>query len=254
MVINVSRFYDDLGDYYHLIFDDWDESIDRQARVLNRLISKHVDRSSVALLDCACGIGTQAIGFAKAGHHVVASDLSKTAVDRAKREAKRRGLDISFFASDMTFLTEITQRDFDVVVALDNAFPHLTAKQVSQALKAIRSKLKPEGMFIASIRDYDKLVLQRPTVQAPAFFGKEGNRRIVHQVWDWKDEGYTLHLHITAQSGKEWVSRHFLGEYRCLLRDEFSSALESAGFDQTQWLMPEETEFYQPIVIAKKCC
>ena len=253
MVINVSRFYDDLADYYHLIFDDWDESIDRQARVLNRLISEHVDQSRVTLLDCACGIGTQAIGFAKAGHHVVASDLSKTAVDRAKREAKQRGLDISFFTSDMTSLTEITQRDFDVAAALDNALPHLTAKQVGEALNAIRSKLKPEGMFIASIRDYDKLVLQRPTIQAPAFYGKEGNRRIVHQVWDWTDEGYTVHLYITAQSGKDWVSRHFAGEYRCLLRGEFSFALESAGFGQTQWLMPEETKFYQPIVIAKRC-
>jgi len=28
-----SNFYEALADYYHLIFDDWDKSIERQARI-----------------------------------------------------------------------------------------------------------------------------------------------------------------------------------------------------------------------------
>ena len=88
MISKTPFLYDDLADYYDLLFDDWEESIGCQAKVLNRLISKHMDQSCVDLLDCACGIGTQAIGLAKAGHHAVASDLSTRAVDRAKREAK----------------------------------------------------------------------------------------------------------------------------------------------------------------------
>ena len=88
MISKTPLLYDDLADYYDLLFDDWDESIGCQTKVLNRLISTHMDQSCVNLLDCACGIGTQAIGLAKAGHHTVASDLSTRAVDRAKREAK----------------------------------------------------------------------------------------------------------------------------------------------------------------------
>jgi SAM-dependent methyltransferase len=251
----VSGFYDDLTDYYHLIFEDWNKSIERQAAVLNGLVSKHTQLSRVDLLDCACGIGTQAIGFAQAEHRVVASDLSRAAVDRAKREAKQRGLDISFFTSDMTSLGEIARDDFDVVAALDNALPHLTAIQVGEAMRAIGSKLKPHGLFIASIRDYDKLILQRPLIQEPVFYGKEGNRRIVHQVWEWIDgERYVVHLYITMQSGKNWASHHFASEYRCLLRSELVSALACAGFGQVQWLMPEESGFYQPIVIARMKC
>jgi glycine/sarcosine N-methyltransferase len=97
-------FYDRPAEYYHLLFEDWDRSIQRQAEVLNPLIVKETGRSCVNLLDCACGIGTQAIGFAQAGHHVVASDSSRPAVDRAEREARHRDLDISFFVSDMTSL------------------------------------------------------------------------------------------------------------------------------------------------------
>jgi len=252
-----SDFYDPLAEHYHLIFDDWSRSIDRQARVLNPLIAKHTGRSSVNLLDCACGIGTQAIGFAQAGHRVVASDASPAAVARAEREARQRHLDIAFFVSDMTSLREIPGHDFDVVAALDNALPHLSPPQLTQALQAAASKLQPQGLFIASIRDYDRLILERPTIQQPAFYGQaphiHTDRRIVHQVWDWIDhERYTAHLYITTQSGPDWQTHHFATEYRCLLRDELSIALTSSGFDQFRWLMPEETGFYQPIVIAKK--
>lgn len=251
MANNVSLFYDDLADYYDLIFEDWNRSIDRQAKVLNRILSEHVGQSCINLLDCACGIGTQAIGFAKAGHQVVGSDLSRAAVGRAEREAKQRGLDVSFFTSDMTSLKEVTQSEFDVVAALDNALPHLTTTHLDQALTAIRSKLKRNGIFIASIRDYDRLVLNRPTAQPPAFYGTNGSRRIVHQVWDWVGDHYTVHLHITVQSGDSWICRHFVSEYQCLLRGELTAALGKAGFEQVQWLPPEDSNFYQPIVIAK---
>ena len=245
-------FYEALAEYYHLIFEDWSKSIERQAGVLNPLIFKQTGRSSVNLLDCACGIGTQAIGFAQAGHRVVASDSSQAAVDRAEREARQRDLDISFFVSDMTSLDEIARSDFNVVVALDNALPHLTSSQVGKAVRTLGSKLEPQGLFIASIRDYDNLILQRPTIQGPAFYGEGGERRIVHQVWDWiDDERYTVHLYITMQSGGDWVARHFATEYRCLLRDELESALTSSGFEQVHWLMPQESGFYQPIVLAR---
>jgi Methyltransferase domain len=110
-------FYEALAEYYHLIFEDWDRSIERQAGILNPLIVKDTGRCSVNLLDCACGIGTQAIGFAQGGHSVVACDSSLAAVNRAKREARERDLDISFFVSDMTSLGEITRSDFNVVAA-----------------------------------------------------------------------------------------------------------------------------------------
>jgi SAM-dependent methyltransferase len=253
MVTKTLDFYEDLAEYYHLLFEDWDKSIGRQEKILNSLLVSQMGHDPLKLLDCACGIGTQAIGFAQSGHHVVASDLSQTAVARAKLETERHGLDISLRVSDMTSLAEIGESDFDVVTALDNALPHLTAVQIVEAARAISSKLKSNGLFIASIRDYDQLVVERPSVQEPAFYGKEGKRRIVHQVWDWIDhDRYQVHIYITTQSGELWTSHHFVSEYRCLLRGELSAALEFAGFEQVQWLMPQESGFYQPIVLARK--
>jgi 2-polyprenyl-3-methyl-5-hydroxy-6-metoxy-1,4-benzoquinol methylase len=252
MADRIVSFYDPLADHYHLIFEDWNKSIERQAGILNPLLARYAGKAPLKILDCACGIGTQALGLAGLGHRVVASDLSPAAVNRAKREAKKRGLEISFHVSDMTALTETAEGGFDVVAALDNALPHLTADQLNRAVVAMRSKLKANGLFIASIRDYDALILQKPTMQEPAFYGVEGNRRIVHQVWDWtSDASYILHLYITVQSGESWTTHHFISEYRCLLRGELSAALQSAGFREIQWLGPAESGFYQPLVVAR---
>ncbi|ADV81083.1 class I SAM-dependent methyltransferase [Terriglobus saanensis] len=248
----VLDFYESLAARYHLIFEDWDRAIDRQAKVLDPLLHVQSTDRPLKILDCACGIGTQAIGFAKLGHTVTASDLSEAAVTRARQEAEIRGVDISFLVSDMTSMSEITESTFDVVAAMDNALPHLSRDEVRRALRAIGSKLAQNGRFIASIRDYDELLNQRPTMQQPAFYGDAGERRIVHQVWDWIDaERYIVHLYITEESRPTWTTHHFVSEYRCILRSELTNELESAGFKDVQWLMPGQSGYYQPIVLAR---
>jgi len=89
-------------------------------------------------------------------------------------------------------------------------------------------------------------------MQEPSFFGSEGGRRIVHQVWDWVGEArYVLHLYITTQSDQSWKTHHFVSQYHCLMRDELSTVLREAGFGDVHWLMPSESGFYQPLVLAR---
>jgi glycine/sarcosine N-methyltransferase len=249
----VLDFYDSLAPHYHLLFGDWNESIERQARVLASLLASRGLNAPLRILDCACGIGTQALGFAMRGHRVTASDLSAEAVARAKREAQDRQLDISFHISDMVSLAEIAEDYFDVVAALDNALAHLTPIQLNHAVRAMGSKLRPGGWFLASIRDYDALIVQKPTIQGPAYYGEQPERRIVHQLWDWIESAkYIVHLYITIHTGVDWVTHHFTSEYRCLKREELSSTLLTAGLTEIRWLMPAESGFYQPIVLAQK--
>jgi hypothetical protein len=61
-------FYDELAESYHLIFDDWDVAIPRQRDVLARLLPAPLEGKRV--LDCACGIGNQAIGLGMLGFTV----------------------------------------------------------------------------------------------------------------------------------------------------------------------------------------
>jgi SAM-dependent methyltransferase len=222
---------------------------------LGPLIERECGRQPPRILDCSCGIGTQALGLARRGHQVTASDVSVAAVDRARREAAQRGLDIRFHVADMRRLDGLPAESFDAVLAADNSLPHLLSDDdLRLAAAGIHARLVPSGVLVATIRDYDQLVVERPIVHGPAFFSDTTGRRIVHQVWDWTSERfYTFHLYITREvTGGEWECRHCAAGYRALQRAELNEVLSGAGFRQVRWLMPAESGYYQPVVIAKK--
>ncbi|WP_260703508.1 class I SAM-dependent DNA methyltransferase [Edaphobacter flagellatus] len=253
MAEEVLSFYNELAGYYHLLFEDWDLSIRRQASILDSIISHELRHKHLRILDCACGIGTQSLGLAHLGHHLLGCDLSSAQVARANKEAKKRGLDLEFRVSDMIHLKEIPETGFDVVSAFDNALPHLSVGELAQAVETMGLKLKPGGLLIASIRDYDALLELRPSMQEPTFFGHVGNRRIVHQVWDWiEPAAYLLHLYITLEVGEGWRTHHFVSWYRAVRRQELSKALREAGFHEPVWLMPAESGYYQPLILARR--
>lgn len=254
MHYDVKGFYDQLAANYHLIFEDWDASIRRQGAVLATILERECGKpNAVRVLDCACGIGTQALGLAERGFHMTGCDFSLSAVERARAEADKRGLNIEFLAADLRDLSAVPEEDFDAVICMDNALPHFESEQhLLQALAQIRIKLRTGGVLMASIRDYDTLVQEKPTVQRPAFYGIQGNRRIVHQVWDWTDgRRYTLHLYITREVQHGWEVQHYVSNYHALLRSELSRTLEAAGFTSCRWLSEAESGFYQRIVLAK---
>ena len=104
----MSGFYDRMASLYHLIFQNWNDSIERQAAQLTSIIQERWGAGSKTILDVSCGIGTQAIGLAQRGFSVTASDLSGGAISRAKAEAQRRGVEIGFSLCDMRPLTPTT--------------------------------------------------------------------------------------------------------------------------------------------------
>jgi glycine/sarcosine N-methyltransferase len=250
----VRDFYDELASNYHWMFEDWEASMARQAAALGPILERECGPAgSVRILDCACGIGTQALGLAKRGFEVTGSDFSGRAIERARAEAACRELELSLHVADMRRLSQVPESGFDAVLSMDNALPHLASDaELAEAAAEMRAKLRPGGTLLASIRDYNRLIEERPAVQGPALLSDGGRRRIVFQLWDWLDERrYTFHLYITRETAGGWQTHHGAAVYRAVRRQELTAILEGAGFVNVRWLMPEESGFYQPLVLAR---
>ncbi len=263
----VAGFYDRLAPHYSLIFSDWTNSVAYQAEVLDRLIRRYIPspgppQTQTPVLDCACGIGTQAIGLALKGYIVHGTDISAQAVERAKAEAEVLNAHVTFGVADFRFLDAQVPSSgapavpglFDVVMCCDNALPHLlTTDDLMLAAGSMKSKLRPGGLLLASIRDYDRLVVERPPVDMPRVFDGPEGRRIVLQVWDWEPDEpvYTFSHFILKQTDGEWETIHDQSRYRALLRGELDAILNQAGFKEIEWHMPEQSGYYQPIVTAR---
>jgi ubiquinone/menaquinone biosynthesis C-methylase UbiE len=248
---SVEAFYDDLAESYHLIFENWDRSIASQAAIIGPIVEHYTGKVSAYVLDCACGIGTQTIGLAQRGHILVGSDLSKSAVARARTETQVRGIEVTFHVADMRKLSIIPETGFDAVLIADNALPHLLSQpDLEHAAVELAAKLKDSGILLATLRDYDHLLSTRPTMQEPAFYEQDGKSRFVHQVWQWHGEQYAIHVYLTLETESGWSVKHFVSMYRALRRSDLNQALQAAGFTNIRWLEPGDTSFYQPIVIA----
>lgn len=249
----VSRFYDEFASHYHLIFDNWDASMTRQAAAISSILQRESGSDGgLNVLDCACGIGTQSLGLAKLGYRVTGSDLSAGAVRRARAEAAMRELNVPFYVADVRQLDELPMGGFDAVISMDNALPHLLSDaDLAEGARQMRAKLRLGGTLIASIRDYDVLARERPAVQGPVFYLDSGQRRIILQVWDWEDDRrYTFHLYITRETPSGWSNFHGASVYRAVLREEITAILASSGFANIRWQFPNESGLYLPIVIA----
>ncbi len=251
----VAPFYDDLAEDYHLLFADWKASLAWQAELLERVIREHLGPGPRSVLDCSCGIGTQALGLARRGFAVHATDISPAALARAEREAAALGVSLTTGVADLRTLDRQVPGEFEVVLSCDNALPHLLSDtDLRRAARALWSQTTRDGLLLASIRDYDSILAQRPRSELPRVFDDRGGRRIVFQVWDWGGDGrtYTLHLFIVSQQEGSWHTAHRATHYRALLRAELSAVLREADFSEVRWLLPDESGYYQPLVTARR--
>ena len=247
----IQTFYDNLASQYDKLFQDWSATTREQAAILHKLFLENGFDTSASVLDCACGIGTQAIGLAAMGYAVTGSDISDGELTEAASRAADSGVSLRLEHADFCALSEVFSEQFDLVICMDNALPHmLTRSALEAAIGSITDRLKPGGMFVASIRDYDALLQEKPSYSPPYIHKTDKGQRVSFQTWSWEADRYWLTQYIIDDETSLQVSK-FGCEYRATRREELTELLIANGC-RPEWKFPEETGFYQPIVLAKK--
>jgi len=143
---------------------------------------------------------------------------------------------------------------FDVVITCDNSIAHcLNDDDLAAALASMKTRLKPGGLLLFSIRDYDALVADQPRFNNEHVHDRTDGRRVVFQVWDWESDGrrYRVHQFLIKEIDGRYELKHFETELRALQRDEVLAAVRGAGYEEVRWHAPDASGYYQPIVTAR---
>lgn len=248
----VQTFYDNIATHYDKLFLDWQATTKEQAEILDKIFKNNGFDNTAKILDCACGIGTQSIGIAKLGYDVTASDISKCELLEAEKRAYENNVKIPFKEANFCALSDTFTDQYDIIIAMDNALPHmLTSNDLESAIKSIVNQMKKNGIFVASIRDYDSLLLEKPTYSPPYIHRTDKGQRVSFQIWVWDEENYKLTQYIIDDEDVLQVNK-FDCEYRATRREEMTKLLLAHGCTNVEWKFQDETGFYQPIVIARK--
>jgi SAM-dependent methyltransferase len=247
--MSTAEFYDVLAPFYHLIYENWESSIERQSAALDSVIHSCRDGPGRSILDVACGIGTQSLGLASRGYEVVGSDISPRAIERARSEAAQRGVAISFSVSDMRVAHAHHAREFDVVLCADNSLPHLlTDEEISASLREFFACTKPGGLCILSVRDYASL--ERGGVQVKHCGVREDGRTryVLFQVWVWRSSWYDVTFYIVHDlGGSECHTVVARSTYYAISISDLIRLMEKAGFGGVRRI---DNEFFQPLIVG----
>ncbi|NQU80888.1 MAG: class I SAM-dependent methyltransferase, partial [Bacteroidetes bacterium] len=87
---------------------------------------------------------------AKKGHHVTGVDFSENSIKYAQREAKKKGLNITYLSKNYLKL-DLEENQYDLVILIFTDFGPLLPDEREQLLRIIKSVLKPGGVFIFDV-------------------------------------------------------------------------------------------------------
>ncbi len=108
-------------------------------------------------LDIGTGPGTQAFRLSEMGFEVTATDLSKTAIRKAKKAAKEKGLDIDFRADDI-LATRLSGK-FDIIFDR-GCFHVLPPEKRAVYREAVAGLLNEGGYFFLKCFSYRETKMQ----------------------------------------------------------------------------------------------
>lgn len=251
-------FYDELAPLYHLIYPDWNESIRVQGDKLSQLIEAEWPGTGTRrkVLDVSCGIGTQMLGLAALGYAVTASDLSTNEVERARREASQRGLDVALSVCDMREAHTHHGGGFDIVISCDNSMPHLqTDADLLTALRQMTDCLRPGGGCVVSVRDYAKEERGSNIVKHYGARVADGQRHVLFQVWDFDKEGTGDHydlgfFFVTEDLATQAVSTRVMrSRYYAVTTTRLCELMREAGLQDVRRI---DDAFFQPVLVGTR--
>lgn len=187
------------------------------------------------VLDCACGTGPVAVGFALLGFDVVATDASRGMVERTRALAAQHGAAVDVRECRWEELPAQGLEPFDAVLCVGNSLAHAEGREARRAaLRAMAGALRPGGLLVLTARNFERMRATDPGLQVfDRVIERHGRRGVVIYSWwmapRWEDEhGLDVAVALLGDDGE--VTTH--GErlrFWPFSRDMLDDDLRAAG-------------------------
>jgi SAM-dependent methyltransferase len=248
----LEAYYNRLAPYYKYVYADWDASLQRQTGILDGVIREFFGDKVQRILDAACGIGTQSIGLAQLGYKVIASDISPGELKQARTEAAKRNLKIEFGMADIRTLSTAYQDKFDLVIACDNAIPHLLSDgEILKTFQEFYQCTTPEGGCLISVRDYENVERGGQRLNPRTVHETYEGKLLMFDLWEFDGDFYNFTTYAVLDKGDETPETQIIrgGRYYCVSLSTLENLMEQAGFQKVVLL---RERFFQPLILGMK--
>lgn len=225
--------YDTFSEDYDR-FVNWDNRLAAEMPFILDQLQQLGNRSSLRVLDAACGTGMHVIALAKEGFQAAGADLSPKMITRARQNAAEAGVAARFEAVGFGGLAEVFGAEaWDALLCLGNSLPHaLTPGDLSAALRDFAACLRPSGLLVVQNRNFDRVMAQRERWMEPQAHRSGEDETLFVRFYDFASDGLIdFNILTLRRSGAaNWSQTVASTRLRPLQQRELLQALESAGF------------------------
>jgi SAM-dependent methyltransferase len=207
--------------------------------------------SGARVLDCAAGAGQLAVGLRLLGFDVTASDASGAMVERAKRLAADRRVEVPTVVCGWERLVDQGWSNrFDAVFCVGNSITHAPGQAARRtALGQMAAVLRPGGMLVLTSRNWELVRGQGSGLMiAEQLVERRGRRALVVQAWtiaDGWDDPHHLDVAVAFIAAGGGVTRYTerlaFWPFRHQTLDE---DLRAAGLAPASWTYAPDIERY----------
>jgi glycine/sarcosine N-methyltransferase len=250
---DMGDFYVDLAyDYQWLFPDEVTGSFGATSPGSQALIEAAVKRlrPGAPVLDCACGIGSDAMALARKGFAVTATDGSPAMAAEARRRSERHGIGLTVAHSQWQDLPQLTSGPFELVTCLGNSLVH-AGSSISRvaALEGMKKVLGPKGMLIVDSRNWELLYRSRPRI-VPARKAIERNGLRCNSLYIWTipdafEAPCTAEIVLIFEDPEANLThRRYVLNFTPFRHGELADDIRSAGFTVRDDSYREDGNFY----------
>lgn len=227
--------------YYHILYQKRD---DKEAKQFLSILQKFFKKED-QILDIACGSGRHTIYLNSLGYNTCGIDLSEESIRSAKQKS---GNKIPFDLWDMR--KSYKKEHFDVVLNLFTSFGYFDSqKEDFEAIQAISSNLKDEGILIIDFLNSEKVITNLVDSEQKTLSGITFN--INRKV----EDGFILKNIQFTDNGKDF---EFTEKVKALKLADFTKLLNFAQLKITNIFGDYKLNKFHPtdsdrlIIVAKK--
>jgi ubiquinone/menaquinone biosynthesis C-methylase UbiE len=172
-------------------------------------------------------------------------------LSEAENELKKRDITVDLVRCGFENLETCFKENFDLVIAIDNAIPHLLTDE--RILNAFRSmyRICKKGILV-SIRDFDMMDESRIQLVPYGYRQIKGKRMFLFQRWEFEGDLNSVSFFFMEENTQDSTrveGNVFNTKYYAIKTDKLMELMQKAGFVQTRCI---KNDFSQPVIVGKK--
>ena len=184
----------------------------------------------MAILDLGCGHGRIANRLAERGARVTGLDATAVFLDRARRDAASRGVDVDYVKGDMRRLPWTDER-FDRVLSWFTSFGYFDDQDNRRVLQEAHRVLRPAGRLLI---ENNNLVELLPRWQPALVTERDGHFAIDRSCFD-PTTGRATTERVIIRDGR---TRRFVFSVQMFVAAELRNWLLDTGFTSVNLIDP----------------